>query len=783
MYSQGLRPISEISFGAQPYSWPGLVVLVVKMTAAAAASRRRHYPFAAIIGQEDLKLCLILCAIDPSIGGVLIRGDKGTAKSTAARGIAALLPKIDVGYDPKLEMLDPYNQRPSSLKKGGGAAEAADGDGATENIHQHHHDDDDGAQQHQRYTESRHIETPFIDLPIGATEDRVLGSIDFSLTLKHGGKPIFAPGLLAAANRGILYVDEVNLLPPHLVDNLLDSAAMGVNTVQREGMTMTHPANFMLIGTMNGEEGELRPQLVDRFGLMVDVTAPSDVVLRSQVVRQRIAFERDREKFRMMWDEAEGKLMQDILAAKERLSEVVLSDDLLLLISRICTELRVGSLRADITMYKAATTLAAWEGRRTAEAEDVRRAAVWVLAHRRRGMPFDSTMNDDSMSKNLDNLIDEFNTNAQLPQEQQESESSSGDQHGDDGDERKHENSLPEGTSENQQEDSSENTSIEGQRENRTDHDGHDNGNDNDNGNNNNGNGNGQMQTFTASKPGQIKQLRLSKQQKSQSGIGRRNHSSNNTQKTRYIRSIPTDKPTDLALDATLRSAASNGLSKSTGQPIIHAHNLRKKVYHNPTGSLIIFVVDASGSMAARKRMELIKGTVLALLRDAYQQRDRVCVIAFRGVKAEILLEPTRSVELAEKQMQRLPTGGRTPLAHALLLTHDTVHRLLRLEPDQSILLIVMSDGKANVPLPSDSSSSTAAQQQSGDAAWVQTEQVAMRLARLVIPTLLLDTDAGHVRVGRGKELGELLNADYLRLEDFSEDGKLVHTIRQAVVG
>lgn len=285
-----------------------------------------------------------------------------------------------------------------------------------------------------------------------------------------------------------------------------------------------------------------------------------------------------------------------------------------------------------------------------------------------------------------------------------------------------------------------------------------------------NNNGRDEMQTFTASKPGQIKQLKLGKQkQEGKAGTGRRNVIQNTQQKTKYVRSMPTDKPVNLALDATLRAAAPNGLSESTGQPIILPDNWRKKVYHSTTDTLILFVVDASGSMSARKRMETVKGAVLALLTDAYQQRDRVGVIAFRGLKAEVLLEPTRSVELAEKQLQRLPTGGRTPLAHALDLTYNTVQRIRRHEPEQAILLIVLSDGKANVPLPDSQ----------GDA-WLQTEQVASQLAGLALPTLFLDTDTGHVRVGRGKELGEILKADYLPLEELSADG-LVHTIRQAV--
>ena len=683
--------------------------------------RRQHYPFAAIIGQDDLKLCLILCAIDPSIGGVLIQGDKGTAKSTAARGIARLMPQIEVGYDSASGALDPYNRSPGEEEEEG------------DPVH----------------SEARFIETPFVDLPIGSTEDRVIGSIDFSATLKQGGKRVFAPGLLASANRGILYVDEVNLLPAHLVDVLLDAAASGVNTVQREGLTISHQARFMLIGTMNPEEGDLRPQLLDRFGLMVDVAAPQDAAERSEVVRQRINFERDVNTFREQWNDAEEELTNKIAEAQGRLSDVVLSDELLLLISRICTEFQVGSLRADITLYKTATALAAWKGRLTVEAEDIRQAAQWVLAHRRKRQPFEQPMSGSQTNDMLDQLMNDNGDNSQQPPSEQDEM---------DGNEKS--------TGSDRQEAHVDSSSSNGSKNDPSKREERNGNSDNDN--------DSDMQTFTASKPGQIKQLRLGTQQikkKQQPGTGRRNPIQDTQQKGHYVRSMQTDKPVDLALDATLRAAAVNGLSES-GQPIIHPDNWRRKVRNSTSDTLILFVVDASGSMSARKRMETVKGAVLALLTDAYQQRDRVGVIAFRGVKAEVLLEPTKSVELAEKQLQRLPTGGRTPLAHALSLTHDTICRLRRNEPDQSVLLIVLSDGKSNVPLPSS---------EAGGDAWAQTEEAAGQLARLELPTLMLDTDSGGlVRVGRGKELAHLLKADYMELEDLSSDG-LIHTIRQAV--
>jgi magnesium chelatase subunit D len=255
---------------------------------------------------------------------------------------------------------------------------------------------------------------------------------------------------------------------------------------------------------------------------------------------------------------------------------------------------------------------------------------------------------------------------------------------------------------------------------------------------------------------------------KGKAGSGKRNILPNNPSNVgRYTRSAPTNKPVGLALDATLRAAAVNGLDETTGMPIIRPENWRKKIRHSTTSSLIQFVVDASGSMSARKRMESVKGAVLELLRDAYQQRDTVGVISFRGPKAEVLLEATNSVELAEKKLKRLPTGGRTPLAHALAIVHERLQRVLRQDPEQAVLLIVLSDGKANVPLP---------EAPDGDA-WKQTEQTAAKLASLGIPMLFLDTDSGHVRVGRGKQLAELLGADYLVLEELTTDG-LVHVIQ-----
>ncbi|RZK91772.1 MAG: magnesium chelatase, partial [Hymenobacter sp.] len=299
-----------------------------------------NYPFAALVGQDTLKQALLLCAVNPTLGGVLLRGDKGTAKTTAVRGLADVLPPI-------LAVPGcPFNCEP------GQPADLC-------------------SVCHQPEAVAQALPAPFVNLPLGATEDRVLGSLDLEGLLADRQKKL-QPGLLAAAHRGVLYIDEVNLLPDHLVDILLDAAATGVSTVQREGLAVSHPARFTLIGTMNPEEGNLRPQFLDRFGLMVDVTAPRDVAERTEVVRRRIAFERDPAAFQTQWQPAQAAVQQQLVAARHLLPSVQLPEGLLTLISQLCMELGVASLRADIVLYKTALTLAALAGRTIVNAADVR---------------------------------------------------------------------------------------------------------------------------------------------------------------------------------------------------------------------------------------------------------------------------------------------------------------------------------------------------------------------------------------------------------------------------
>lgn len=322
---------------------------------------RYTFPFTAIVGQEAMKQALILNAVNPKLSGVLIRGEKGTAKSTAVRALAALLPEIRVVAD------CPFSCDPDDI-----TAMCA------------------GCRERREAGEELPVairKMRVVDLPVSATEDRVVGTLDIEHAIKKGEKR-FEPGVLAEANRGILYVDEVNLLDDHVVDVLLDAAAMGVSTVEREGVSFTHPAQFILVGTMNPEEGELRPQLLDRFGLCVNITGVTDPALRVEIVKRRAAFEGDPAGFAALWEEEQQKLRGRIVAARTLLPQVEIDDEMLLLIAKIAVEMGVDGHRADLVMMKAARTNAAFSGRTEVTEADVRETANFALLHRMRRKPF-----------------------------------------------------------------------------------------------------------------------------------------------------------------------------------------------------------------------------------------------------------------------------------------------------------------------------------------------------------------------------------------------------------
>jgi magnesium chelatase subunit D len=659
------------------------------------------FPLAALVGQEQLKSALLLCAVNPGIGGVLIRGDKGSAKSTAARGLAGVMAPIGrvVGCA--------YNCAPGEPAS---CCEVCSGIASS-------------------------LETtpvPFVNLPLGASEDRVLGSLDFERALKDGRKA-FQPGLLASAHRGILYIDEVNLLPDHLVDVLLDAAAMGINRVQREGLSVQHPARIALVGTMNQEEGELRPQLLDRFGMMVEVRAPQEPRLRVEIVRRRLAWEADPEGFGRTWNSQQAALREQVLRAQAMLPKVSIAEGLLLLISELCCSQGVTSLRADLVMNKAARALAALHGRTSVEPDDLSQAAMLVLPHRRRAKPFEQPGLDEN---ELQRLMQQAASSPQA-----------------DG-ERDRNRAAPDGGN-------PDGGNIErGRNDDGRDHVGADGRRDTNEGRDLSDKREGDEPdeyVFAAGASGPPPRIELRSGIVAGGVVGRRSIASE-SRRGREIRAVPDVRPTDLAVTATLHHSLmrTGGLSPA-GRLEVTSEDLHQKVKAGRQGSLMLFVVDSSGSIAALRRMEMVKATVRSLLRDAYERRDEVGVISFRGAKAELLLSPTRSIDTAEKQLRDLPTGGRTPLAHALQLAADVLNRpsgASRPEP----LLIVVSDGKANVALDG-----------AGDA-WQQSLEYAQSFARKGIAALVLDTEVGFVRMGRAGDLAAALGAQCLSLEEFSAE-------------
>ena len=653
------------------------------------------YPFTAIVGQERMKKALVLNLINPKLGGVLIRGEKGTAKSTAVRALANLLPEIEVVEGCKFKC-NPDNKNElceecfEKLKSG--------------DLH------------------TSGVKMKVVDLPVSATEDRVVGTLDIEYAIKKGEKR-FEPGVLAMSHRGILYVDEINLLDDHLVDVLLDSAAMGVNTIEREGISYSHPASFVLVGTMNPEEGELRPQLLDRFGLCVDVKGISDVSRRVELIKYRLSYEADPEVFAANWQAAEAELCGQILNAKQLLSRVRISDDMLELISQICVDMGVDGHRADITMMKASITLAAFNGRIDVLEEDVKEAAELVLSHRMRRKPFDSHSDkQDKLDESIENHREKQKEKERNKQEQQKQE-------------HKENPEKPHEHPEEQQPDNTQNQ-IEGQHDTSLE------------------------TVFAMGESYQVKQLAPEFLRADRKGTGRRSKTLTSSRQGRYIKStIPHEKTTDIAFDATLRAAAPYQLTreKNGNSIIIHESDFRKKVREKKIGNLVLFIVDASGSMGARQRMVASKGAVFSMLMDAYQKRDRVGLISFKGDSAEVLLPPTSSIEMAQKYLQEMPTGGKTPLSRGLVKGYEVIKTELLRNPDTCPFIVLISDGRANVSM-------------NGEPPLQEITTVAFKIRENGIKSAVIDTESSMVKFGLARRISTALGATYLTLEDLKAD-------------
>ncbi len=648
------------------------------------------FPFSAVVGQEQLQLALILCAVHPGIGGVLVRGEKGTAKSTVVRALAQLLPPV----------ADESGQRPARL----------------------------------------------VELPVGATEDRVVGSLDLERVLRDG-EQAFRPGLLAAAHHGVLYVDEVNLLHDHLVDVLLDAAAMGRVHIERDGVSHSHPARFVLVGTMNPEEGELRPQLLDRFGLTVDVAASRDVDVRMAVVRRRLDYEADPAGFAAAYAAADRDVAERILTARERLAEVALDDIELRRIAALCASFDVDGMRADLVVARTATAHAAWRGSDCVTADDVRIAAELALPHRRRRDPFDEPGITDEQ---LDDAMRDAEQEAERARTEQ-SRAAEDETPSDDAPE-----SEPDSQRDFEHDQREPDTDAGAPENNGPDDNGPgDEGPDDDGPGSPGGGPRGGTREGSAAAPANsvARPPHWEIPGVGEGAPGRRSRA--HTRHGRVVRSV-TDTSTGLHLLGTLFAAAPHQHSRGRvdGPLALEAADLRGAYREGREGNLVVFVVDASGSMAARDRLSAVTGAVVALLRDAYQRRDKVAVITVRGSEAELVLPPTSSVDIAVRRLADLRTGGKTPLAQGLLKAREVVAREHVRDPQRRAMVVLLTDGRATGgvdPIP-------------------RARAAARLLARDGVAGVVVDCERGMVRLGLAAEFARELRATYLRLGELTGD-------------
>ena len=597
--------------------------------------RSDAYPFVAVVGQEELKRALLLCLVNPQIGGVLISGEKGSAKSTLVRGLPALLP----------------------LRR-------------------------------------------LVELPLNVTVDRLVGSIDVEGVMRDGRRTL-ERGLFSEADGQILYVDEVNLLSEHIASILLSVSSSGVNRIEREGISEEHPARFALIGTMNPEEGQLRGHLLDRFGLYVTASGERDPEKRCEIIKRRLLYDRDPIAFSALWRTETERLRESVTNAAALLSSVTANEAVIRFSAELARTGGCAGHRAELVLIEAARAAAALDGRTSVTEGDVRECAKYVLPHRIREAielpPPNMDGEEPPIEEKNENDTSERHTERDVSPTNIETE--------------------PSAPSTGKERDSGE--EIEKCEE----------------------------------IPLELRFIDA----KSATGSGKRSKVRSGSTRGRYIRArMPKGKTRDIALDATLREAALH--PKREGETLavtVRESDLREKVREQRTGATILFCVDASASMGVGKRMAAVKGAVLSLLTDAYQKRDTVGILTFRGENASLVLPLTRSVDLALKHLSSLKTGGKTPLAAGLHRAYELMKAARARDKELLPYIVLLSDGRANVSL-------------HGEDAFEEAVEIARRIVSERINLLLLDTETGRIRFELAKKLAERSGCEYVRLTALS---------------
>jgi len=653
------------------------------------------FPFTAIVGQEEMKLALILNVVDPLIGGVLIMGHRGTGKSTAVRALADLLPEIVVVEG------CPYNCDPEDER----------------NLC-------DQCRSNGKAT-TRQSSVPVVELPLGATEDRVCGTIDIERALSAGRKA-FDPGLLARANRGFLYIDEVNLLEDHLVDLLLDVAVTGSNKVEREGVSVEHPASFVLIGSGNPEEGELRPQLLDRFGLHAEVKTENYLQNRIDIVLRREAYDRDRAAFSESFGEHQEQLRRRITRARANLGKLNVPRPVLEKIAQLCSDLVVDGHRAELTIMRAARALAAFEGRREITNEHVKRVSAMALRHRLRRDALDET----ATSEQIEQAVEAVFPRATAPSPQSangEAKDHEGPKQKQQGKSKASGSGQPSSGTSNGSRTNTEDVPSPPAVEKRT----------------------GEVRLDE-----HLRKTQRAEKTRSQSRRSSGAKAALDQRRGRYTRAV-TFKNTGarIAIDATLRAHA----SERRFVPVKPA-SLRYKLLKHKQGTLFVFAIDASGSMAAN-RIARAKSTILKLLRKSYLNRDSVAIVSFHGTTASVDLPPSRSILRARRVLDSLRMGGSTPLGAGLVTTIE----LLRLVGDKfgETVVLLFTDGRSNVPLRRKGGNLRVLRQLKIEA---ELRELKLALKKTRARVVVVDTQKEFESSADTRRLAELLQARFVKL-------------------